>query len=237
MPNVFDSAERIPLPPDLKCPSCNSEFTNQLALRGHAAKLHGIKFEQKGRKPTDKVAIQKLRDNRPDPLLTEKLQPWQILAITQHVLYGVPLGAVVDEIRDGRGKGDINKVARSPAGTALQDRIREIAEDPTAIVKMLLDSQKVNMTAAWFAAFQWAVEAKDHNAVHRMVKEVGLQDMLQQPQKQGVIGNITVVIAGGVGLDTPEVRVTHSELPAGLPADALEGDFVIEGDVLERADD
>ena len=118
MPNVFDSAERIPLPADLKCPSCNQEFQHQLSLRGHCAKLHGIMFEKKGKRPVDNVQLQKLRNDRPDPLLTEKLQPWQILAITQHVLYGVPLGAVVDEIRDGRKQMEAFVIQHDDPGTA-----------------------------------------------------------------------------------------------------------------------
>lgn len=178
---------RSDIPPDFKCPYPDCEFQGKIELmyRGHMSSAHGILYERKDTVNAIKTALAKYEKTKAELEQFEEisqLASWHCALLAQHVVTGMPLGPMAEAIK--HKAETINSVARSPAAKKYMEKIHANLHDPAQTVKDLLSAGMVNKYIGWEQAFQWAVEAKDYIAVHKMTKEVGLHELLGDQNKQ-----------------------------------------------------
>lgn len=173
------------IPADFKCPyaECAEDdpWPDEQAFRGHMAGKHDVTYESRYE---HNKAIEKLK-NLPDSSERETLNTWHMIAIAKHELYGLSWQEVVDEMRGGKGKTTIVKVANSPAGKRFREKLLEEIGDVPNLVKKMMESDTIGKYMDWMMAFEWAKEARDYKQMHTMVKDVGLKKVLEEDQQQG----------------------------------------------------
>ncbi len=169
-------------PDELRCPWCRDKedsktFKTENALRGHAHGKHGIRWEhpEKIEKP-DRYALMTQPKDRED------LKPWHMIGLAMHELYGLSYEEVGDRL--GRGHTVLCDIGRSPAGERFRGRLKELCETPEAVALLLMKANAINVTADFFAALEWAKEARDYVAVHRMTKDLLVLAGAEESQKE-----------------------------------------------------
>lgn len=113
----------------------------------------------------------------------EELKPWQCVALARHVMSDWTFTQIGKETR--HSPDTISALVKSPAGQAFIAKLNEECADPVKLVKNLLAGDTVNKWAGWQMAWDWAVQAKDYEAIHKMAKDIGLQPALEQKQAVG----------------------------------------------------
>lgn len=176
-------------PDDLRCPWCDPDherpaFKTEHALRGHAHGKHGIRWEHPEKEPKSGTPNYALMVQPRD---RTTLKPWHMIGIAMHELYGLTWEEVGDKM--GKGHTVLSDIARSPAGSAFRERLLELAESPEAVALLLMKANSINVTADFFVALEWAKEARDYAAVHRMTKDLltlaGAEERKQEPEDSG----------------------------------------------------
>lgn len=172
-------------PDELRCPWCQGKengekFKTENALRGHAHSKHGIRWELP-EKP------EHARDGPAYALMTqpkdrEDLKPWHMIGLAMHELYGLTWEEIGDRL--GRGHTVLSTISHSPAGTRFRGRLKEMCETPEAVALLLMKANAINVTADFFAALEWAKEARDYVAVHRMTKDLLVLAGAEESQKE-----------------------------------------------------
>ena len=147
------------------------------------AMRHGIYYEPV---PSPMNALkQKYGANRTELAKLEELAPWHCTALARHVVYGQALSEVVKDMPGRHSAETIRQVAKSPAGQAYIAQATEALKDPVKLVKDLAKSDVAEMYFTWQMARDWAVQAKDYEAIHKMAKDIGLQPVLDSAEKTG----------------------------------------------------
>ena len=209
-------------PDELFCPFCDPERTKKLfktenALRGHAHGKHAIRWElperevpRPGGAPYGLMTLPKDR---------EDLKPWHMIGLAMHDMYGLSWEEVGDRI--GRGHTVLHVIARSPAGNRFRERLKELYETPEAVALLLMKANSINVTADFFAALEWAKEARDYAAVHKMTKD--LLSMVGAEEKQRDDAKDTRpelhIHLDASSLDVPFVTTSHTLLEAEIVSD------------------
>lgn len=183
---------REDIPNDYTCtePYCGAgPFKSEQAFIGHMSGKHRIKYELK--RPDLKLMREALTDT--------KLKTWHKYALAKNVVYGMSLEKVAKEL--GKNPQTLRDVARTPSG---QEYIVELdsQSDAVSVVRNLLQSESLNMYLDWLLAFGWAKENRDYDAVHRMVKDLGLKGIIGDESGQAptqIVVNLsgTDLAAGG----------------------------------------
>lgn len=228
---VSDNAEptlypRSEIPVSLICPLCvdaTKSFANELSYRGHMRMKHNIAYERMPESERNGMSVEQLK-GLPDTLELTTLKPYMQLAIARHELYGFSWEEIADDM--GRSAQHLSKCARSPAGQAYIASLGDIMGDTKAVVKMLIESAQLGMYADWMAALEMAKGARDYKAIHTMMKDVGLQPMLAETQRDAGPRTIVINVDGGAA-----ARI--DALPEGtstwrLADDAKEAEFTVE---------
>lgn len=186
------SASEIPI--SLICDLCGASWADERAFRGHMAAKHNVLYELT---PQSAEVAERIALMTPAAELT-KLKPYMALAIARHEVYGESWEAVSETI--GKSPGHLSECARSPAGREFTAHLTDMMGDAKSVVKMLMESATLQMYMDWFAALEWAKTARDHKAVHTMLKDVGLQPVLKELERdvapQTLTINITSADAG-----------------------------------------
>lgn len=205
-------------PDELYCPFCDPEKTKKLfktenALRGHTHGKHAIRWELPEREPKPGAAPYALMTLPKD---REDLKPWHMIGLAMHDLYGLTWEEVGDKM--GHGHTVLSDIGRSPGGTAFRARLMELAKTPEAVALLLMKANSINVTADFFVALEWAKEARDYAAVHKMTKD--LLSMVGAEEKQRDEGRDTRpelhIHLDAKDLDVPFVTTSHTLLEAEI---------------------
>ena len=197
MAKVDSTQPRLPrsdIPGDYKCvyPDCPfvadtaSKRGQELVFRNHMAQMHGVYYEKAAKESdTSKLLAKYNRSKEELEAIPEisQLASWHCAVLAQHVVYGLPLGPLAKAAK--HSADTILAVSKSPAARAYMEQVSNNLHDPIATTRNLLAAGAVHKLLAWEEAFQLAVEAKDYASVHKMVKEIGLHQVLDQPEKTG----------------------------------------------------
>lgn len=209
---MSDRLPRDRIPDDLKCwfPECQDRerFNTLQGFIGHMAGKHLVKFERQQR---DTGWLEKLRANEVDPKDSpDRLLPWHAVGIAKRVLFGQQWKDVAADMQLSKNKKEqLGRMFNTKVGQEFAAKLQEMAEDNVQITKALLGEMMTGIAMDWFAAFQWAVDARDYNAVHRMSREIGLQEVLKDNTPDGAGRTIVVHIGEGSSIESPEVKVTN----------------------------
>lgn len=191
----MSSNERLPftdIPADLRCHLCSFQVPDrivhsgarQLSFRNHMAMVHEIYYEKKTPAATSVAGkLAKYERHASNLKTVEHLKPWHCVALARHVVYGQPCSDVAKEMK--HSPASVNAVKNSPAGQAFIEKMTQELRDPVKLVKDLMASDVFSKHMDWLQAWEWAVQAKDYEAIHRMAKDIGLQPALEQKQQQG----------------------------------------------------
>lgn len=204
-------------PDDLYCPFCDPEkegkkFKTENGLRGHAHGKHAIRWEIPEREPKPDAAPYSLMTLPRD---RETLKPWHMIGIAMHELYGLTWEETGDKM--GRGHTVLSQIAHSPAGSAFRERLLELTETPEAVALLLMKANSINVTADFFAALEWAKDARDYVAVHKMTKDL-------------------LTMAGAEERQTADSKTEVRELHIHLDAKDLELPFISSSSQLMEAE-
>ena len=210
--------ERLPrsdIPPDYKCPYPACSFQpaenkrgRELTFRNHMAQVHGVYYEKAEPTETSLKLAKYARHSKDYESLAEisQLASWHCAALARHEVTGIPLTQLA---RENKHSADtLLAVAKSPAGQRYTETIRSNLHDPVKTVKDLLASGMVSKLLDWEQAWQWAVEAKNADLIHKMAKDIGLQPALDTQEKVGPT-KISLHLNMG-GLDAPIVKTSFT---------------------------
>ena len=176
---------REDIPSNHICPEpyCGAgPFKSERAFIGHMSGKHRIKYELK--RPDLKI----MRDNN----VTTQLKSWHKYALAKHVVYGTPFAKLAEEL--GKRPQTLTSIAKTAPGQEYMVEL-ESQSDAVSVVRNLLQSESLNMYLDWLLAFGWAKENRDYDAVHRMVKDLGLKGIIGDDSGQ-VPTQITVNLSG-----------------------------------------
>lgn len=166
------------------------------------ATQHGVYYEKAP--PTAKsLALAKYPRHAKEMETLEELKPWHCIALARHELYGQPYTEVGKEMK--HSAETIKAVAKSPAGKAFIAKVTEELRDPVKLVKDLMKSDSLEMHLMWLQARDWAFQAKDYEAIHKMAKDIGLQPVLDDAGKTGptrIILNMNMQDLGSMPVKT-----------------------------------
>lgn len=141
------------------------------------------------------------------------LPVWAKVAIVKHEMFGESYAQVAEQM--GKGATTLSKYVATPAGRKAVAQVKEMG-DVKSIVKLFMESGTMHMYADWLMAFEWAKQARDYKMVHTMVKDVGLQPILQEAKQQTNAPTTLILNLGTADLETIKART----LPAELVIDA-----------------
>ena len=178
---------REDIPSDYICPEpyCGAgPFKSEKAYIGHMMGKHRIKYELK--RPDLKV----MRDSIDGA--KRQLLSWHKYAIAKHVIYGTSLTKLAKE--SGKNPQTLSDIVKSEKGQEYMAEL-ESQSDAVAMVRNMLQSDSLNMYVDWQLAFGWAKENRDYDAIHRMVKDLGLKSIIGEESVQGAT-QITVNLSG-----------------------------------------
>lgn len=190
---LLSKEQRLPrsdIPPDYKCPYPQCSWIRpdnkrpELTFRNHMAQQHGVYYEKAPQTAVSKK-MAKYERHAVNLEQLEELAPWHCVALARHVVYGQPLTHVVKEMPGRHSAASLRAVAKSPAGQAFIAKASASLQDPVKLVKDLMASDVFSKHMDWLQAWEWAVESKDYEAIHKMAKDIGLQPVLEQKQQQG----------------------------------------------------
>jgi hypothetical protein len=206
-------------PEDLTCPWCSHKptFRNANGLRGHAHGKHGIRWDT----PRHYKQYKGLAELAADGALTEPedretLEPWHMIAITQHELFGLSFNEVAR--RMGRSSGDyLKRLARSKPGLSLQEKLHSLFDSPDKIATFLLKANAIDVTMDFLAALEWAKDARDYIAVHKMTKDLLTFAGLGEKKEKSDDGSKTIHLHLDLSsLSVPEVKTSYELLEAEI---------------------
>lgn len=177
---------REDIPNDYICkePYCGAgPFKNEHAYLGHMVGKHRIKYELKNPELSKRLkAI----------VPSKNLKPWHKYAFAKHIMYGISLEQIAKDL--GKNSTTLRDIAKTPAGEAYLEEL-DSQTDAVAMVRNMLQADSVNKYIDWQLAFGWAMENRDYDAVHRMVKDLGLKGIIGDESGQ-VPTQITVNLSG-----------------------------------------
>lgn len=203
-----DGRDRLPrdqIPDDLTCQLCDPQVTlkNVAGYQGHMAVSHHIFFEQPTKEDIP-VHWRNRRDAVPeDPA---QLPVWMKVAIVRHELYGESWERIATEI--GKAAETLRIYNKTPAAKKVKEEIGELT-DIKSIVKVMMESASLHMYADWLMALEWAKAAKDHKMVHTMIKDIGLQPILQEARQQNVAPTTLILNLASADLKTIEAKTSY----------------------------
>lgn len=206
---------RDQIPEDLTCQLCDAPkaFKNASGYAGHMATCHNVFFEQAERPAW--VTNAGLKEVPQDP---SELPVWAKVAIVKHEMFGETYAAVAEQM--GKGHATISKYVATPAGRKAVAQVREMG-DVKSLVKLFMESATMHMYADWLMALEWAKQARDHKMVHTMIKDIGLQPILQEAKDRSAAPTTLILNLGTGDIETIKAR----SLPAEL---------VVEADVVDE---
>lgn len=205
---------RADIPPNYACPYPACGFKPpaeskrpELTYRNHMAMTHGVYYEKAPPSAVaQKLALAKANRYADDLQAIEQLKPWHCVALARHVVYGQPYSEVAKEMK--HSAASVQAVAKSPAGKEFIARATQELSDPVKLVKDLMKSDVFAKQMDWMQAWEWAMQAKDYEAVHRMAKDIGLQPALDDAQKAGPTKIILNMNMNDLG--SPQVKTSFS---------------------------
>lgn len=197
---------RTEIPDDLTCVLCSPAVTlrNVAGYQGHMAAAHRIHFE-----PSDKSALPVAwrspgaAKDIDDPL---ELPVWVKMAIIRHEIYGETWKAICEEI--GKSHETVVSYTKTKAAAAVRTQIKEMTS-VKALVQAAMESATVQMYADWLTALEWAKGARDYKMMHTMMKDVGLQPILQEAKQQNTMPTTLVLNLGTADLRQIETRTAY----------------------------
>ena len=206
---------REDIPKDYICPEpyCGAgPFKNDHAYLGHMVGKHRIKYELK-----DPELSKRLKAIVP----SKNLKPWHKYAFAKHIMYGISLEQIAKDL--GKNSSTLRDISKTPAGEAYLEEL-DSQTDAVAMVRNMLQSDSLNMYVDWKLAFGWAMENRDYDAVHRMIKDLGLKGIIGDDAGQ-VATTVTINLAG-TDLAASDIKVSHEVI--------VEADFDEEADFEEE---
>jgi len=129
-------------------------------------------------------------DGLPDVQL--KLQNWHKFALAKHMMHGTSYEKLAKEV--GRSPDSLRRNAVTDEGKEYIAQL-ESQTEATTMVRNMLQSDSLNMYVDWKLAFGWAMANRDYDAVHRMIKDLGLKGIIGDESGQ-VPTQITVNLSG-----------------------------------------
>lgn len=216
MHRAFMNEPRRPredIPSDYICtePYCGAgPFKSEQAFIGHMSGKHRVKYELKN--PELSATLKRLKAIKPNTAM----KPWHRHAIAQHVVYDTPWTQIAKDFK--KNYDTLREVIKTPEAQAFIVHVEEQLSNPETLVRNLMSSGSVNMYLDWLMSFEWAKENKDYDAVHRMVKDLGLKGIIGDESAQ-VPTSITINLAGtdlasGGGSTSHEVILEAKEWDA-----------------------
>lgn len=169
---------------------------------------HGVYYEPAATSLTK--LKEKYGSTRADLMELEQLRPWHCVALARHVVYGQPFTDVGKEMK--HSVDSIRAVAKSPAGQAFIAKMTQELTDPVKLVKDLMKSDSLEMHLMWLQARDWAYQAKDYEAIHKMAKDIGLQPVMEDSNKAGPTKISLHLNMNDLG--SPQVRTTFQVMEA-----------------------
>ena len=197
-----------PVPEDNICPECGKEAKNKAGLMAHARSMHGTIYAKSD-------GIQKWAKAQD----LERLQPWHMIGLLHRWLYGTPYKVWCDEFRNGKGAATLTQAAGSPAGKRFRIQFDEIANDTTAMMRMVMELSTPEAYADEAFARYLARQAKDYEALHRFNKDIGLKQLLDSTSKESDTPPQIVINIQGDGFSDQEVKTSFEVLEAEVVDD------------------
>lgn len=214
---------RSEIPENLTCDLCSPAVTlrNVAGYQGHMAACHAIRFE-----PSDRSALpvawrtaNAAKDAIEDPA---ELPVWMKMVIIRHEIYGESYRAICEEI--GKSSETVTQYNRTPAAKKVKQQIAEMTSIKS-LVQAAMESATVQMYADWLMALEWAKGARDYKMMHTMMKDVGLQPILQEAKQQNSVPTTLVLNLGSATLDQIETKTSYVVMDAIVEAaDDADGD-------------
>lgn len=176
-----EGVERLPrtsIPEDLTCRLCEVPVTckNVAGYQGHMAGRHSVFFEIAPPRD-DNARFNALKEREPkafeDPA---ELPAWAKLAIIRHEIFGESYADCAESM--GKSPQTLATYGKTPAAAKAREQIGEIT-DIKNLTKLLIESATNDMYMDWLVALKWAKDNRDYKQVHLMMKDIGLQPVLQ----------------------------------------------------------
>lgn len=207
-------------PKDLRCPWCPESpriYRSSKGLRGHAAGKHGIFWTPT---PWDELS------ESYKVMLTErrlymagdytKLQAWHMLGISMVELLGYTWEEAAKELGRYAQSKKLAKAAASDAGLAYIAELHAKVANPAEVARMMLTEQSAAAGVSFLMALEWAKEAHDYDAVHRMTKDLLKVSAVMEPEEDRGNRTIQVFIGGDTkSFEGVTVEADWKELPPG----------------------
>jgi len=127
--------------------------------------------------------------------------------LAKNILYGISYSNLAKDL--GKSYESLRKVASSPKGKEYKAEL-ESQTDAVAMVRNMLQSDSLNMYVDWKLAFGWAMENRDYDAVHRMIKDLGLKAIMTDEAGQAQT-HVTINLASA-DLDAIQGTTTHEAI-------------------------
>lgn len=213
----------FPEGPPFTCPWCDSSrtFKGANGLRGHAMAKHGIKWEPSG----------KMSETRRDWLAKKGLLKFDGLKPGENNLKGwMHMAVYLREVNDynhaeiahklGKRPDVIEKFFKSPASVDCVEFVRhKLNEDPVGLARMAMQAKSYDATMDFLFALEWAKNAQDYDAVHRMTRDLLKATAVMQPDPEDATKQTIVINIGeGRTLDIPTVEVDYEIVEADVEA-------------------
>lgn len=158
----------------------------------------------------DGRTVQDLRDQYPDTRERETLKVWHYHAIAKKYIYGLTWEEVGKIFN--KSKGYLSSLACSPAGRRFREKIQNM--EPEQIAEITLKAASVNATQDYMMALEWAKEARDYQAVHRMTKDLLDFADVGSKKDQGSGGRTIHIHLDAKDLESPEIETDFQVLDA-----------------------
>lgn len=193
------------IPEDLTCTLCDPpvQMTKIGAYKGHMHFKHGIHFEVSETTKMIRAAVPKDAERL---IEAEDLPVWMKVAIIKHEIFGESYTRVAEEM--GKSAATISSYARTPAGIKAIKSVKEMT-DMKSLIKVMMEGALTHMYADWLMALEWAKHARDYKMIHTMIKDVGLQPILQDAKNQNSAPTTLILNLGSSDLKTVEAQTAY----------------------------
>jgi len=162
----------------------------------------------------------KLTDDRD----LETLQPWMMFCIAIKEMHGLSWSEALKKLGKKGSRSQCSRmshIANSPGGKTYRENVRELMNDPVALLEITMKANLFNIGADHVIAFEWAKDAHDYNAVDKMARYFEKLGGIKEDKKP---------------VETPQVLHIHLE-GAQLDSLPIKTSFeVIEAEVEEEGD-
>lgn len=106
-----------------------------------------------------------------------------------------------------------NYVTRSPAAKAWAEELKKMTVDSQKMAQLVINSNSLGVSLEYFASYEKAIEAGDYAQVARISQDLlDRAGVTKKKEKSDDKIHVTLNIAGGGGIDVPEVTASYEEV-------------------------